>query len=40
VQSKNKGLGVASGEEWLARTRVNLQWRADDGPILACSISR
>jgi len=25
VQSKNKGLGVASGEEWFARTRMNAQ---------------
>jgi lipopolysaccharide/colanic/teichoic acid biosynthesis glycosyltransferase len=25
VQSKNKGLGVASGEEWFARTHVNAQ---------------
>jgi lipopolysaccharide/colanic/teichoic acid biosynthesis glycosyltransferase len=25
VQSKNNGLGVASGEEWFARTRVNAQ---------------
>ena len=25
VQSKNGGLGVASGEEWFARTRVNAQ---------------
>jgi lipopolysaccharide/colanic/teichoic acid biosynthesis glycosyltransferase len=25
VQSKNSGLGVASGEEWFARTRVNAQ---------------
>jgi hypothetical protein len=25
VQSKNNGLGVASGEEWFARTRVNVQ---------------
>jgi len=25
VQSKNHGIAVASGEEWLARTSVNLQ---------------
>jgi hypothetical protein len=25
VQSKNNGLGVASGEEWFARTRLNAQ---------------
>src|SRR5262244_3886429 len=25
VQSKNNGLGVASGEEWFARTRANVQ---------------
>ena len=25
VQSTNNGLGVASGEEWFARTRVNVQ---------------
>jgi lipopolysaccharide/colanic/teichoic acid biosynthesis glycosyltransferase len=25
VQSKNKGLGAASGQEWFARTRMNAQ---------------
>jgi len=25
VQSKNGGLGVASGKEWFARTRMNVQ---------------
>jgi len=25
VQSKNNGLGVASGKEWFARTRMNAQ---------------
>jgi hypothetical protein len=25
VQSKTNGLGVASGEEWFAQTRVNAQ---------------
>ena len=25
VQSKNKALGVASGKEWFARTRMNAQ---------------